>query len=80
MLGWGESVLCKREALLNYSSAIFSKSRERFISTWLRIKVVPPEDLWALKTLTRFDYKVLPCLSARIEERIVTCFGEQYLW
>lgn len=25
MLGWGESVLCKREALLNYSSAIFYK-------------------------------------------------------
>ena len=58
----------------------YSIRTERFISTWLRMKVAPPEDLWALNTLTRFDYKVLPCLSARIEERMVTCFGEQCLW
>lgn len=80
MLDCGESVLCKREVLLNYSSAIFSKSREGFISTCFRIRVVPPGDFWALQTSTRFDYKVLPCLSAGIEGTIVTCFGEQCLW
>lgn len=44
----GDNVLGVREALLNYSSAVFNKKKETLTPACLRIKLVIPEDWWVL--------------------------------
>lgn len=74
------NVLCGKEALLNYGSAIFNKNKDKSIPYCLKIEMVLPEDLWSLKTLTSNDYKLFLFLLAGTEERIVTQFGLQYFF